>query len=474
MNPAVGGVSLGGSAMVRLWLAVTLLAVGVVSAGGAWGAEADDEVVVVEINGAIDLGLAPYLDRVLADAAERDVAAVIVELDTPGGRLDAVLQMRDSLLGSPVRTVAFVDRTAFSAGALIALASHEIWMTPGAVMGAATPVVGATGETASEKVVSAVRSTFRSTAEQRGRDPAIGEAMVDPAVSVDGVVDEGELLTLTSDEARSVGYSDGTVADRDALLDELDLADTTVRQAPLSPAERLVRVVTSPVIASTMVSIGVLLIVGELLLGGLGAASALGFALLGAFSYGHLLAGLAGWEDVALIALGVVLILIEVFVIPGFGVVGSLGVIAALGGGTLAMLGRDFEFVSGPEVVSTVTTTAVTFLIGLLVIGALVVVLARRRGHAARPGWARWLGDGGVLARDADAGAAGEPGGPTPRVADVGEVGTALSDLRPAGVAEFDGRRVDVVTDGGYLEAGTRVEVLRAEAYRRVVRRSSP
>ena len=99
---------------------------------------------------------------------------MILDIDTPGGRLDAVLQMRDALLGSPVRTIAFVDRTAFSAGALIAIAAEEIYMTPGAVMGAATPVDGVTGETASEKIVSAVRTTFKATAEARGRDPLGG------------------------------------------------------------------------------------------------------------------------------------------------------------------------------------------------------------------------------------------------------------------------------------------------------------
>jgi membrane-bound serine protease (ClpP class) len=149
--------------------------------GGSLAARAAAElgaVYVVPITGPIDLGLAPYLERVLAEAAAADAAAVLLVIDTPGGRLDAVLQMRDSLLGSPVRTIAFVDRTAFSAGALIAIAAEEIYMAPGAVIGAATPVEGDTGETASEKVVSAVRKTFKTTAEVRGRDPLIAEAMV--------------------------------------------------------------------------------------------------------------------------------------------------------------------------------------------------------------------------------------------------------------------------------------------------------
>lgn len=113
--------------------------------------------------------------------------------------------MRDTLLGSGGPTIAFVDRTAFSAGALITIACREIYMTPGTVMGAATPVDGGTGETASEKIVSAVRTTFKATVEARGRDLHVAEAMVDPDVVIDGLVTRGELLTLTTTEATAWG-----------------------------------------------------------------------------------------------------------------------------------------------------------------------------------------------------------------------------------------------------------------------------
>ena len=131
-------------------------------------------VYVVSISGTIDLGFAPYLKRVLSEAEHDNAPAVILDINTPGGRLDAVLQMRDAILDGNVRTIAFVNRTAFSAGALIAIACQEIYMVPGAVMGAATPV-DASGETASAKVISAVRKTFKSTAEVRHRDPRIAE-----------------------------------------------------------------------------------------------------------------------------------------------------------------------------------------------------------------------------------------------------------------------------------------------------------
>ena len=489
----------------------------------AGGVQASDHAAVhrVEVSGEIDLGLAPFLDRALADAEAADAAAVLIEIDTPGGRLDAVLQMRDALLRTPVPTVAYVDATAFSAGALVALASEQLHLAPGAVMGAATPVDGGTGAPADEKVISAVRSTFRATAEQRGRDPRVAEAMVDPDVEVEGLVGRGELLSMTAPEALEWGMADSLADDRDQLLAALDLADATLVQAEPSLAERLVRVITNPVLAGLLLTLGMWLVLGDLLSGGVGLAAGVGVALLATFFWGHLLAGLAGWEDIALVVLGVVLLLVEVLVIPGFGVAGLLGLVSLLGGSFLAMLGRDFDLVGTDEMLRAATVVGVSF---LAIVGGTVAIVAHLSRHGGPPGlvlrsrlgvaapvtqrssggWLRWFGaGGGVLASDRDErgderterhveidraedastsaperspwGAAGQ--GATrdhdTRLA-PGTPGVARSDLRPAGVAEIDGERVDVVADGEYLRAGEQIEIVRDEGYRRLVRRRRP
>lgn len=478
--------------LVRL-LALLLIGGGMLLLAGPGSAQDDDgPVYVLSISGAIDLGLAPYLQRVLDEADDAGAAAVVLDIDTPGGRLDAVLQMRDTLLDADVRTVSFVDRSAFSAGALIALASDEIWFAPGSSMGAATPVDGGTGAPADAKVISAVRSTFRATAQERGRDPLVGEAMVDPAIAIDGLVDEDSLLTLTPDEAREVGYSDGDASDLDDLLGQLGLADRDRIDADPGLAERLVRFLTNPVIGSLLLTVGVLLVIGELFAGAFGIASLIGFGFLGTFFYGHLLAGLAGWEDVVLVGIGVVLILVEIFVIPGFGIPGILGLSGVLGGGFLAMTNRDFDFVSTGQILSTASTLAITFVLITIGLVVLLTVLSRRGmttrsgtrvsqasvpagGTGQRRGWLRWFGDGDVLASedDDDDPDDGDTSAPDARHASrEGAIGTALSDLRPAGVADFAGHRVDVVTEGDYLVAGDRVEVIHAERYRRVVRRA--
>ena len=473
---------------VRLVLATILVVVGLsmTMLGSVFAQDEDGRVYIVAISGEIDLGLAPYLDRVLRDAEEGGAAAVLIEIDTPGGRLDAVLEMRDSLLDSDLRTIAYVDRTAFSAGALIALASEEIHFAPGAVMGAATPVDAGTGVPADEKVISAVRTTFRATAVERDRDPAVAEAMVDPDVEVEGVSPAGSLLTLGVTEAVEVGYADSVSVDRAALLEEVGLGDRDLVETAPTLAENVVRFITNPILASLLLTLGIWLILGDLLSGGIGLAAAAGVVALATFFYGHLLAGLAGWEDVALVGLGVVLILVELLVIPGFGVPGILGLAAVLGGSFLAMVNRDFDFVSGDQFLQTGLVIGFSF---IAITGGLIGMLAylSRRGgppglvlrtqpgesvpvtERGNGGWMRWFGSDVVL--DSQRDVSDEPPEEEPEPQPAGPTGIALSDLRPAGVAEIRGRRVDVVTEGEYIEAGASIEVIHDEGYRRVVRR---
>jgi membrane-bound serine protease (ClpP class) len=435
---------------------------------------AEGTVLVVQIRDTIDLGLAPYLERVLDHAHQENVQAVILELNTPGGRLDAALQMRDALLGSPVRTIAFVNREALSAGALIATAANQIYMAPGAVIGAATPVTGA-GTVADEKTISAVRSIFRATAEQRGRDPAIAEAMVDPAVAIEGLVDQGNLLTLTTGEALQAGYIDGVAANRQELLERAGLAAAAVQESDLSLAERLVRFLTNPAIAALLIAAGLLLIIVDMLSEGFGLPGMAGIALLALFFWGHMLVGLAGWEGIALVVIGLVLLALEVFVVPGFGVTGVLGIIALLGGLFLSLIGG--EIVTTADVVRagyTVLGAALLLIVGM----ALMVRLLPRMGRA----------QGLILLSRVGAPTEGPPRrrrpwleGPrleaqtrpseTERASLRGAVGIAISDLRPGGIAQIAGERVDVVTRGDYIAAGEQIEVVADEGYRRVVRR---
>lgn len=300
------------------------------------------QVMIIPIDGTIEPGLGAFLERSIEEAEESGVSTIILDINTPGGRLDTVLRMRDAILDTEIPTVAFVNREAFSAGALITIASDEIWMTPGAVFGAATPISGVTGETADEKTISAVRSTFRSTAEQQGRDPAIAEAMVDPAVEIEGLDTSTSLLSLSTEQALEFDYADGVAENRDELLNELGLSEADVTVASPTLFERAVRFITDPNVASILILLGIAMIVLDGLVGGFGVMALIGAGMLGVFFYGHLLADIAGWEDVALVVVGLILIAIEAFVIPGFGVAGILGTLSLVGGLVLAMTTRSF------------------------------------------------------------------------------------------------------------------------------------
>lgn len=450
------------------------------------GDRADRPVYVLRITGTIDLGSAPYVDRVVQEAEDRDAAAIIIEIDTPGGRLDAVIQMRDAIIGTSVRTIALVDASAYSAGALVAISSDEIYMTPGSVLGAATPVQGDTGEVADEKTISAVRAAFESAAEANGRDPQVAAAMVDTRVAVDGLVSDQELLTLTAVQASEFGYSEGTVAGRDALLTELGLEDNELVVTSLGFAEQLVRFLTNPIIAGLLLLAGSLLIISDLFSGGLGLGAVTGAAVLALFFWGHLFAGLAGWEDVALVVVGLALLAVEVFVVPGFGVPGVLGIISIGTGAFLAMLYRDFDFVSNDDIWRA-GVTALLSMVGAVVGLVLLITLLSRRGApsslvlSARlgpgeplttrssSGWLRWLNSDVRLESDRVERPDGAPVEPEHSL--VGSFGTAVSDLRPGGIVEIDGHRVDVITSGEFVPAGSAIEVVRDERYRRVVRR---
>lgn len=414
---------------------------------------------VVPIEGVIDLGLAPFVERVL-DAATRDGAgAVVLEINTFGGRVDAAVIIRDALLRAPVRTVAFVNKRAISAGALIALACEKIVMADGGTIGAATPVeMGAPGGPAkpvAEKTVSYMRKEFRATAESRKRPPLVAEAMVDPDVEIRGVIAKGKLLTLTTDEALKLKVADFRADTLEAVLKALDIKDADVRRPAPTWAETVVRFLTNPIVSSLLMTVGLLGIIVELRTPGFGAPGILGITSLGLFFWGHWLVRLAGWEELLLVALGLILLAVEIFVIPGFGVTGALGLVLILTGLGFSIVGAGATWDTLGWAVGRVAISA------LLAIAAAVAVL---RVLPRLP-----MGRRLVLATELPA-ASGYASAPEGDRHWLGRRGTTTSPLRPAGIATFEGERVDVVSEGEFIEVGRAIVVIRVDGNRIVVR----
>lgn len=280
--------------------------------------------------------------------------------------------------------------------------------------------------------------------------------MVDADVEIPGVIEKGKLLTLTTEEALQHKLVDFRADSLETVLASLGLAEAEVRRASETWAESLVRVLTHPIVSSVLITIGILGLIVEIQTPGFGMPGAFGLTSLALFLWGHWLVRLAGWEEVLLIGIGLILLLVEVFVIPGFGIFGALGIAALLGGLGLSLVGTGATWAVALYAVGQVIAAV---LLAVVLAFALLRVVPR-------------LPFGRKLILDTELRTAGGYASqPESDSQWLGARGTAASTLRPAGVAHFDHERVDVVTEGEYVEAGAPIEVVRVEGNRIVVRR---
>lgn len=435
---------------IRL-LAFTVLAL-LLGAAPA-GAQETPVVFRIPVTGDIEQGLAPFIERSLREAAAAGAVAAVLDIDTPGGRVDAAERIADAVADAEVPVYAYVNRRAFSAGALIALSAREIYMRPGSTMGAATPVMGTSGEKAPEKIVSAMRSEFRALAEARGLDPRVAEAMVDEDVAIAGVVEKGKLLTLSTDEAERLGFAK-EVPDWDGVLALVGAPGAEVVVTRVNWAERVVRFFTNPLVAPFLLSLGFLGLLIEIKTPAFGMAGLAGATSLALFFGSHFLIGLAGWEVVILLALGIVLLLVEALIFPGFGIAGGLGILAFGAGVVLSMIGN---LPTTADILVALNVLAVS----IALVGFFGWQLIRRLPLDRRT---RQLFLRTSMTREAGYRSADV------RPELVGMEGIATTSLRPAGSARFGEETLDVVSEGSFILEGTAVRIVRSEGYRHVVR----
>lgn len=409
----------------------------------------------IPVTGVVENGLAPYIARSIREAEAAQAKAAYLDIDTPGGRIDAAERISDALRNARIPVYAYVNPRALSAGALIAMSTNGIYMRPGAVLGAATPVDGQ-GVKASEKLVSAMRAEFRAVAEQRGLDPRLAEAMVDENVEIPGVVKKGQLLTLSTGEAVRLRFAKGEIADEQALLRAIGVPAAQVISTAPNWAEGIVRFLTNPLVAPLLLSLGILGLVFEIKTGAFGIGGLISLASLGLFFGSSLILGLAGWEEILLLGLGLLALAVEVFVIPGFGIAGIVGIVAIVGSMVLAMIGA--------------APTSGDIAQALAVLGASLFITA-----AVIYAWVRHLPNSGrfrgLLLQGAVHRSEGFVSAPS-RGDLLGVDGVAVTDLRPSGTARVGDERLDVVTEGGFIPAGTKVRIVQSDGYRHVVRPS--
>lgn len=453
---------------------------------GMISAESKSSVYIIPIKGVIDLGLSGFVKRALEEARKQQVETIILEIDTFGGRVDAAVDICKYLEEiKPIRTIAFVDGQGWSAGALIALACSEIYMSLGSSIGSAEPKAmgfGEKDELTDEKVVSAIRAKFKAIAEENNHPENLALAMVDKDVELKKIkikdeiriVNEqeleelksqhtereitiirtvslkGKLLNLTAKEAKEYGLVKETLKTRKELLNYLGLKEEDLKEPKLTWSENMVRFLTHPLISPLLLSLGFLGLLFELRMPGWGVSGTLGLLCLALFFWGHYLVGLANWTEILMFLIGLVLLTLEIFVIPGFGITGILGIGFILAGVFLAMVKHPFTLPK-IELGRAFYTLGYAFLITILGIFLSLKFLPKSSF------WKKIVLSFGEKK---------EEGFQITSTFEsyVSKTGKTLSILRPAGKAIFEDKILDVITEGEFIDQDKEIQIIKVEA----------
>jgi membrane-bound serine protease (ClpP class) len=435
-------------------------------------------VYVIPIRDVIDNALLYVIRRGLNEAEDVGAEAIIFDMDTPGGRLDSAEEILNMLRGLKIPTYTLVNPNAISAGAIIAMATDHIYMTPGSKIGDAMPImlslfgeVQDMPEAIQEKSVSYVAAMIRAAAQHKGHDPLLAEAMVrrdtEYKIGDEVIAKKGQLLTLTNqDAAREIG------ADKRPLLSEGTVKDTDELLAVIgkSNAEQIVlRVTTAEVIARTIESFSVIILALGLLglyiefkTPGFGLPGILGILLLAIWFWGYTIAGLAGMEEIALFVLGLALLIVEVFFVPGFGWAGLSGLVLI----AISILMAMVEYYPGEPWYPTLPKFRVPLiqlsLASLLSLAGLILI-------------GRFLPRSGAFNKLVLQAATDRKDGFTASAntaALVGRRGVARTQLRPAGTALFGDAPLNVVTRGDFIQAGEEIIIAEAHGNRIIVEKA--
>lgn len=397
-------------------------------------------VIVISIKGEIDDGQASLVHRAIVAAGQQQAQAIMIELDTFGGLVDAAVKIRDLVIESPLPTICYIKNRAWSAGALIALAHQHIAIAPGGSIGAAEPIP------ATEKTIAAVKAEFAATANKRGRDVRVAEAMVDKTRGLPGYAAPGQILALTDYQAAQVGYADLVAVDRNTVLTHYGLQNAPIKEFIPAWSDQLAGMLANPTVKSLLLSIIFLAVMTEIKTAGIGVAAAIGVIAAIIFFGSQWLTGLAGWWEIALFLVGVALMIMELYT-PGIGFFGISG--------TLAIIGSFFLTLGGD--LAALNLLAISLIIA--VIGFLAII----RFLPSSTLWHK------LILKDAET-AAGGFNSANDYSEFLAKEGRAITLLRPAGTVIVDGVQLDVVAEGQFIQPGTLVKVVSISGNRIIVR----
>ncbi|MGG4450942.1 NfeD family protein [Brevibacillus porteri] len=430
---------------VRLLFSLLCLIMGMTMllAPASTTAQTYQKAVWIPVDSTIERGLESFLERAFADAQEQQADLVILHINTPGGEVNAADQIGQLIRQAPMHVIAYIDNQAFSAGTYIALNANEIIMTPGSSMGAAAPIDLA-GNAADIKFISGWSNKMKAAAELNKRNPDVARAMVEIDTEFPGLKPKGTVLSLDAQQAKQLGYADDVVSNKEALLKKLSIQPDSLQAIEPTGGELVARWVTSPIVMSLLLIIGLGGIVVELFAPGFGVAGTISLVSFSLYFFGHYVAGFANWLHIGLFAIGILLMLLEIF-LPG-GIVGAIGFVSIVTG--LVMAAYDTQQGLASLGIAALITAIVTFMLvkkyGVKGLFNKFILGDTQRNE-----------EGYVAPRD--------------QRELEGKSGIALTTLRPAGVVKVEGKRVDAVSVGGFIEAGTAITVVQVEGTRIVV-----
>ncbi len=394
--------------------------------------------------------------RAFEDADSLQADFILIHMNTYGGQVDIADSIRTRIMQSRIPTLVFIDNNAASAGALISIATDRIYMRPGSNIGAAT-VVDQTGEVVPDKFQSYMRSMMRSTAEAKNRDPEIAQAMVDPSFAVEGVVEEGKVLTFTASEAMRWGFCEGIADNVEEVLEMAGMENYVIVEQKLTGMDRAINFLINPVVSGILIM---------LILGGIYfelQTPGIGFPILAAISAALLyfaplyLEGLASNWEIIIFVIGLALLAVEIFALPGFGVAGILGLVFIISGLAFAMVGNrgpDFSGVPTNEIVMAFFIVIIAFFLSIsssIYLGAKLLTNTGRVGNTLALNTVQDTMQGyssaNVAMREL-----------------LGKTGLAFTVLRPSGKVEIDDEVYDATALTGYIDKGESVKVVKYEA----------
>lgn len=410
------------------------------------------------------------VQRGFSEATEKNADIILLHLNTYGGMVDMADSIRTKILNSPIPVWVFIDNQAASAGALISIACDSIYMRKGASIGAAT-VVDQGGNVVPDKFQSFMRSTMRATAEAKGkkkivengdtievwrRNPIIAEAMVDPSIYIKGVIDSGKVLTFTTEEAIMNGYCEGKAENVKELFAQAGISNYEMYEFKPTLLDLIIGFLTNPIVSGLLIMVIVGGIYFELQTPGIGfplAAAATAAVLYFAPLY---LEGLAEHYELLIFVVGLILIAVEIFAIPGFGITGFSGIVLVVIGLTAALIDNDIfrgvQPFSWKQILQPLVTVTVALFLGLLA----AIALGRKFFDTPLlPG---------LSLKSTLSGSDGYVGIDLHQKDMVGKMGIAKTMLRPSGKVEIDDEIFDAVSEEGLIDKGAKVRVVKDEA----------